>query len=275
MKKDKFKRGFFKQPPPSNAHHRIFCLSFCLPYPLPKSLLLCCCLYHKETSTAKHVCEKKLSSTASNPGVSQFFLPMSKCSFFLQEKTRSGQSSGQAGGRLGKSRLEGTRGLQQGGSCSLLRNALAASCVSHYIGLASFEVGEWRGKLSVLLFCKLWLTHIHWTCVTHHGIWVTAFRLVSWQKKHVPSKRPKSGFARTKAILMILMLIVQSNRSGRSYFGCLRNPNLGGGGSSVHILSTNLILYTFNTRSRLNYFCIWSSRPVCAFFFCKVVILFS
>ena len=72
-------------------------------------------------------------------------------------------------------------------------------------------------------------------------------------KKHVPSKRPKSGFARTKAILMILMLIVQSNRSGRSYFGCLRNP-YGGEGTSVHILSTKLILYTFNTRSRLNYF---------------------
>ena len=74
-------------------------------------------------------------------------------------------------------------------------------------------------------------------------------------KKHVRSKRPKSGFARTKAILMILMLIVQSNRSGRSYFGCLRNP-YGGEGTSVHILSTKLILYTFNTRSRLNYFCI-------------------
>ena len=72
-------------------------------------------------------------------------------------------------------------------------------------------------------------------------------------EKHVRSKRPKSGFARTKAILMTLMLIVQSNRSGRSYFGCLRNP-YGGEGTSVHILSTKLILYTFNTRSRLNYF---------------------
>ena len=176
----------------SNAHHCIFCLSFCLPYPLPKSLLLCCCLYHKETSTAKHVYEKNYHVAPQTLGVSQFLLPLSKYSFFLQKKTTSGQSSGQssgqAGGRLGKSRLEGTRGLQQGGSCSLLRNALAASCVSHYMGLASLVVGEWRGKLSVLLFCKLWLTHIHWSCVTHHGIWVTAFRLVSWQKNMCPVK---------------------------------------------------------------------------------------
>merc|ERR1711963_998410 len=70
----------------SNAHHCIFCLSFCLPYPLPKSSLLCCCLYHKETSTAKYVYDKNYQLPPQTLGVSQFLLPLSKYYFFFRKK---------------------------------------------------------------------------------------------------------------------------------------------------------------------------------------------
>ena len=79
-------KRIFQTTPSFKRSSLCFLLEFCLSYPLPKSLLLCCCLYHKETSTAKYVYDKNYQLPPQALGVSQFFLPLSQYSFFLQEK---------------------------------------------------------------------------------------------------------------------------------------------------------------------------------------------
>ena len=172
----------------------------------------------------QNMCVKKIITYHLRPSASHSFFSLCPNILFSSEK--------QVADKVADKRTDGWASLDWREHVALGRAGVARYCAmlqQHLVGGACHRPclpgGGWmKGKALCPPFLQT-MTHTHSPKLCDAS-WDMGHRIspVFVAKKHVPSKRPKSGFARTKAILMILMLIVQSNRSGRSYFGCLRNP---------------------------------------------------